>query len=183
MAGSAARAQVTARSAELRLSSSARSLIRSAADCSGSRLAAELAGQGAPGVAIPGPVGRPPASLTLPDTRRRCYRALGRRCGLERAFKAEIGRIKVVLTGDADQREQGIAAGIGQGRAHPLGIGGLGDRADRPVRGDPFARGMREHRGQIDHAASLSMAVVCTVAISCWPSVLRTMSRPLESGA
>jgi hypothetical protein len=28
-----------------------------------------------------------------------------------------------------------------------------------------------------------SMAVVCTVAISCWPSVLRTMSRPLESGA
>src|SRR5437763_8471958 len=28
-----------------------------------------------------------------------------------------------------------------------------------------------------------SMAVVCTVAISCWPSVLRTMSRPLASGA
>src|SRR6476619_1646862 len=28
-----------------------------------------------------------------------------------------------------------------------------------------------------------SMAVVCTVAISCCPSVLRTMSRPLESGA
>src|SRR5262245_37306278 len=28
-----------------------------------------------------------------------------------------------------------------------------------------------------------SMAVLCMVAISCWPSVLRTMSRPLESGA
>src|SRR5262245_12963954 len=28
-----------------------------------------------------------------------------------------------------------------------------------------------------------SMAVVCTVAISCWPSVLRTMSRPLANGA
>src|SRR5215510_13869921 len=27
------------------------------------------------------------------------------------------------------------------------------------------------------------MAVVCKVAISCWPSVLRTMSRPLASGA
>src|SRR6516162_10351700 len=27
------------------------------------------------------------------------------------------------------------------------------------------------------------MAVVCKVAISCCPSVLRTMSRPLESGA
>src|SRR5215510_1982260 len=27
------------------------------------------------------------------------------------------------------------------------------------------------------------MAVVCKVAISCWPSVLRTMSSPLESGA
>ena len=31
--------------------------------------------------------------------------------------------------------------------------------------------------------ATLSMAVVCTVAISCCPSVLRTMSRPLASGA
>ena len=29
----------------------------------------------------------------------------------------------------------------------------------------------------------LSIAVVCTVAISCCPSVLRTMSSPLESGA
>ena len=28
-----------------------------------------------------------------------------------------------------------------------------------------------------------STAVVWTVAISCWPSVLRTMSRPLESEA
>src|SRR6516225_866034 len=28
-----------------------------------------------------------------------------------------------------------------------------------------------------------SIEVVCTVAISCWPSVLRTMSRPLASGA
>src|SRR5262249_19970505 len=31
--------------------------------------------------------------------------------------------------------------------------------------------------------ASRSSAVVCTVAISCWPSVLRTMSSPLASGA
>src|SRR5262249_10158882 len=30
---------------------------------------------------------------------------------------------------------------------------------------------------------SLSMVVVCTVAISCRPRLLRTMSRPLESGA
>ena len=28
-----------------------------------------------------------------------------------------------------------------------------------------------------------SMAVVCMVAISCCPSVLRTMSRPLDNGA
>ena len=27
-----------------------------------------------------------------------------------------------------------------------------------------------------------SMAVVCNVAISCWPSTLRTMSRPYQSG-
>jgi len=31
--------------------------------------------------------------------------------------------------------------------------------------------------------AAWSIAVVCKVAISCCPSVLRTMSRPLESGA
>jgi hypothetical protein len=27
-----------------------------------------------------------------------------------------------------------------------------------------------------------SMAVLCTVAISCWPRVLRTISRPLDRG-
>jgi hypothetical protein len=30
---------------------------------------------------------------------------------------------------------------------------------------------------------SWSMMVVCSVAISCWPSTLRTMSRPADSGA
>jgi hypothetical protein len=31
--------------------------------------------------------------------------------------------------------------------------------------------------------AAWSIAVVCTVAISCCPSVLRTMSSPLDNGA
>ena len=48
-----------------------------------------------------------------------------------------------------------VAAGIGQGGAHALGTGHLGDGADRPIRGNPFARGMGEHGGQIDDAGGL----------------------------
>ena len=32
---------------------------------------------------------------------------------------------------------------------------GLADRADRPIRGDPFARGVSQHRRQIDDAGGL----------------------------
>jgi hypothetical protein len=55
--------------------------------------------------------------------------------------------------------------------------------ANRPVRGNPFPRGMRQHGRTIDLPAAWSTAVVWTVAISCWLKVLRTMSSPLESGA
>jgi hypothetical protein len=46
----------------------------------------------------------------------------------------QIRRIKIILAGDANEREQGIAASVGQRSAHALGMGGLRDRTDRPVR-------------------------------------------------
>ena len=36
-----------------------------------------------------------------------------------------IRRIEIVLAGNADKREQGVAAGIGERGAHALGIGGF----------------------------------------------------------
>ena len=85
---------------------------------------------------------------------------------LERAFVSwtarwrartitKIGRIQIVLAGDADQREQGVTAGVGQGRAHALGIGSFGYGTDRPIRCDPFAGGVRKRGGQIDHSGRM----------------------------
>ena len=36
-------------------------------------------------------------------------------------LKGKVGRIEIVLPGDPDQREQGVAPGIGQRGAHPMG--------------------------------------------------------------
>jgi hypothetical protein len=47
------------------------------------------------------------------------------------------------------------AASVGQRGTHALGIDGLGDRTDRPIRSDPLARGMGERGGQMDHAGGL----------------------------
>src|SRR5262249_32311304 len=80
---------------------------------------------------------------------------------LERAWQqrkgsiTEIRRIKIVLAGNANQREQGITASGGQRRAHTLGIGGPTGRTDRPIRGNPFAGGVGKRGGQIDHAGGL----------------------------
>ena len=76
-------------------------------------------------------------------------------CGPGQVLGGEVGSVEVVLAGDPDQREQGIAPGVGQRRAHPVRGGCLGDGADRPVRGDPFPRGMRQHGGQVDDARAL----------------------------
>src|SRR6266566_7005984 len=67
----------------------------------------------------------------------------------------QIWGIQIVFTGNADQREQCIAPGIRQRRALPMRPFGLGYRADRPIRGDPFSRGMGKHRRQIDDADRL----------------------------
>src|SRR3954471_10288315 len=84
---------------------------------------------------------------------------------LERAFVSwrrwrartitKIWRIQIVLASNPDQREQGVTAGVGQRRAHALGIGSFGDGTDRPIRCDPFAGGVRKRGGQIDHPGGL----------------------------
>ena len=67
----------------------------------------------------------------------------------------QIWRIEIILAGNPDQREQGIAPGIGQYRAHPVRLFGLGYPADRPIGGDPFPRRMRDDRSQFDDASGL----------------------------
>src|SRR5437660_5676086 len=61
--------------------------------------------------------------------------------------RAQVRRVEIILAGDADEREQGIAAGVGQRGAHALRIGSLGDRTDPPVRRDSIAGGMGERGG------------------------------------
>jgi len=65
----------------------------------------------------------------------------------------KIGGIEVVLARNAHQREQRVAPGIGERRAHALRRGHVGDGADRPVRPNPLPRRMRQQGGQIDQAA------------------------------
>jgi hypothetical protein len=62
----------------------------------------------------------------------------------------QIWGVQIVFAGNADEREQSVAPGIGQGRAHAMRPFSLRNRADWPVRGDPFSRRMRQYRCQID---------------------------------
>ena len=61
-------------------------------------------------------------------------------------YGSQVWSIEVTLTGDSDQREEGITACIGQRRSHPMRLLRLADCADRPVRGHPFPRGIRRLR-------------------------------------
>jgi len=65
----------------------------------------------------------------------------------------EVGRVEVILTGNPDKREESVAPGIGQRCAFPMW--GLADRADRPIRGNPFSRGVGQDGRQIDRASGL----------------------------
>jgi len=67
----------------------------------------------------------------------------------------KIGRIEIVLAGNADQREQRIAPGVSQSGPHPMRGGHFADGTDRPIRRDPFAGGMGQQRGQPDPARAL----------------------------
>ena len=77
-------------------------------------------------------------------------------CWLRRWHRhTDIRRIKIVLTCNTDQREQGIASGIGERGAHAVRMGNVRNRTDRPLRGNPFAGSMSEHGGQLDHSRGL----------------------------
>jgi hypothetical protein len=75
------------------------------------------------------------------------------------ATEWQIRGIEIILTGNPNQGEQGIAPGIGEGGSHSMRGGGLSDRADRPVRGDPFAGRMGKHRGQAGQPSQLFVAL------------------------
>ena len=68
---------------------------------------------------------------------------------LERAFViwrrwrartiTKIRRIQIILASNPDQREQGIAPGIGQRGPHPVRASNLRNGTNWPMGGDPFA--------------------------------------------
>ena len=99
------------------------------------------------------------------------------------AGRGQIRRIQIILAGNPDQGEQGIAAGVGQRRAHPV-------RGGRLATGQT---GQSEETHSPEECASVvvsrispaasSIEVVWTVAISCRPSDLRTRSNPLDKEA
>src|SRR5271154_5326722 len=64
-------------------------------------------------------------------------------------WRCEVRCIEVILARNADQREQRIATSIGERCSHPMRGGGLADRANRPIRGDPFARRMRQYSREV----------------------------------
>ena len=92
----------------------------------------------------------------------------------------KVRRIEIVFAGNANQREKGIAARIGQRSAYSLCRGDIADLAYRPFRGNPFAGRMGQDGRQAKKAGFLIDVIV---AISCRPRLLRTMSNPLDSGA
>ena len=67
----------------------------------------------------------------------------------------EVGGIEVVFPGDAHEREQSVAARIGECRAHALRVCCFGNRANRPIRRDPLAGGVGQHGRELDHAGRL----------------------------
>src|ERR1700729_2476856 len=65
-------------------------------------------------------------------------------------WRRKIRGVEIVFTSDADEGEQGVAPAIGEGGPHAMRLSRIGNSTDRPVRGDPFARGVSQHGRQID---------------------------------
>src|SRR3984893_3534565 len=75
------------------------------------------------------------------------------RCGIGAGI--EIRRIEIIFSGNADQREERIPPRIGEGGAHALRRGDIGDRAYGPFRGNPFAGRMRKNGREAKETAFL----------------------------
>jgi hypothetical protein len=137
-------AHTGATSADVRLATSVKSLSRNAADwvASSMEAASFAAVRGLPFPNISVPAGdRCPDEMSSASA----PRPSGPRQGASRSSSPA----------NAYRREQGITARIGQGGAHTLWVCHLGNRADRPVGSDPFARAMRKHRCQFHQARYL----------------------------
>ncbi len=139
---SAVFAQAETASIDFKACSSARSLLRRTNDSSAVRSA---------GLDCFGPSGRGPLPVCERTSVRHGFHSSPPRTQAVTGIILNIGTIQVILTGDPNQSEQGIAAGIGQSCAHALRVRHFSNRADWPIGGDPFARSMRQHGGQIDH--------------------------------
>jgi hypothetical protein len=72
-----------------------------------------------------------------------------------RRADSSLRSIEIVLARNPYQREEGVAASVGQGSAHPMRRCHVAHRAHRPFRGDPFARRMGEHGGEGDQTGRL----------------------------
>src|SRR5262249_55614111 len=70
------------------------------------------------------------------------------RCGWQ-----EVGSIDMVLASNTDQREQRVAPGVGQRRAHAMWCGCLADCTYWPIRRDPFSRGVGKDCAEPDNAS------------------------------
>src|ERR1700724_3158348 len=62
----------------------------------------------------------------------------------------KVRRIEVILSGNPNKREQGVAPRVGQRGPHTLRRIDLADAADRPVRGHPLAGRMGKEGGKPD---------------------------------
>ena len=82
------------------------------------------------------------------------WRLRARRACVGVAYR-QVRRVEIVFAGDPNQGEQGVAAGVREGRPHLMRRRRFTDRAYRPVGRDPFSGRMGEDRGQANKAGIL----------------------------
>jgi hypothetical protein len=94
----------------------------------------------------------------------------------------EVRGIKIILAGNPDQGEEGIAARISQRRVRcGVAVSAMAQTGQSEAIHSPEAWARTVVKFTVP--AVWSMAVVWIVAISCWRKVLRTMPSPLDNGA
>ena len=107
--------------------------------------------------------------------------ALGQSCLA--AGWGKIRRVHIVLAGNPNEGEEGIAARKVSAAPRRCGadVSVMAQTGHSEAIHSPDACASIVVRLIIPAAGSVD--VVCTTAISCWPSVLRTISSPLDKGA
>jgi hypothetical protein len=133
----------------------------------------------------PGPGGavRHPGGVSVP-VRGWPVRAVSPICS-HFGYCFQIRCIQIVLSGNSNERERRIAARIGRCGPHTVRSRGFARSADWPIGGNPLPGGVHQEgrEANLPGGCASSIPVVWIVAISCWPRLLRTISRPLASEA